>query len=131
MKFSIKDSSVNVTKSAIFGLIYWRNPYSKTSTFVQWPQSSHIFLPGSPYSLRSDWIDYCCIVWKQENEENTGTSPPSPTRNHLTLKYYSYGKLLLSLINVHEKKKCLARVQWRQFHLRNRNCIFDLGCSPF
>ena len=38
MKFSNKVSSVNVTKSAGncgFGHIYWRNPYWKTSFFVQ------------------------------------------------------------------------------------------------
>ena len=36
--FSIKDFSVNVTKSAVFrgfGHIYWRNPEWKTSFFVQ------------------------------------------------------------------------------------------------
>ena len=39
-KLSIKDSSVNVTKSAGncgFGYIYWRNPRWKPSFFVQWP----------------------------------------------------------------------------------------------
>ena len=38
MKFPIKASSVNVTKSAVscrFGHIYWRNPLWKTSFFVQ------------------------------------------------------------------------------------------------
>ena len=37
--FPLRISSVNVTKSAVscgFGHIYWRNPYWKTSFFVQW-----------------------------------------------------------------------------------------------
>ena len=38
--FPLRISSVNVTKSAgncAFGHVYWRNPYWKTSFFVQWP----------------------------------------------------------------------------------------------
>ena len=38
MQFSIKDSSVSMTKSpenCRFGHIYWRNPYWKTSYFVR------------------------------------------------------------------------------------------------
>ena len=37
--FPVRISSANVTKSAVFwgfGHIYWRNPYWKTSFFVQW-----------------------------------------------------------------------------------------------
>ena len=37
--FLFRISSVNVTKSEVFcrfGQIYWRNPYWKTSFFVQW-----------------------------------------------------------------------------------------------
>ena len=39
LSFPVRISSVNVTKSAVFwgfGEIYWRNPYWKTSFFVQW-----------------------------------------------------------------------------------------------
>ena len=37
--FPLRVSSVNVTKSTVFcgfGHIYWRNPYRKTSFFLQW-----------------------------------------------------------------------------------------------
>ena len=39
MKFSIKHFSVDVTKSAVscgLGHTHWRNPWWKTSFFVQW-----------------------------------------------------------------------------------------------
>ena len=42
--FALRISSVNVTKSAVscgFGQIYWKNPWWKTSLFVQWLCSTH------------------------------------------------------------------------------------------
>ena len=46
--FQVRISSVNVTKSAAscgFGHIYWRNPYWKTSFFVQWSSATSKKVP--------------------------------------------------------------------------------------
>ena len=51
--FPLRISPVNVTKSAVsceFGHIYWRNPWWKTSFFVQWYQKG-MNCGGTPWNI--------------------------------------------------------------------------------